>query len=74
MEAARGTYIMVVVVFVNSFLEIDGNELFFRDFLTFFNYENPIFICSDEFDLDLRNSTNNSATSLISYTTNKDEE
>ena len=65
---------MVVVVFVNSFLEIDGNELFFRDFLTFFNYENPIFICSDEFDLDLSNSTNNSAISLISYTTNKDEE
>ena len=75
MEGGKEACILVVIIFVNGFLEIEGEALFFSDFLKFFNYENPVFIITDELDVEFSSTANDSgAASLISYTANKDEE
>ena len=75
MGVGKGASILLFIIFVNIFHEIEGQEKFFTDFLKCFNIEESVFISTDEFDQELGNRTNNnSMTALIRYTTNKDEE
>ena len=75
MEVHKGTCILISIIFVTKFWETEGQELFFTDFLKSFNNENPVFISRDEFEEDFRiTNMENSATALIRYTTNEDEE
>ena len=75
MGVIKGASILLFIIFVNMFNEIEGKEKFFTDFLKCFNIEESVFISTDEFDQELGNATKtNSLTALIRYTTNKDEE
>ena len=74
MEAGKGACILLVIIFVTIFHEIEGQDNFFTDFLKCLSIENAVFIGSDDFDQDLGDSSKNSTTALIRYTTNKDEE
>ena len=67
-------YKLTAIFFATHFWEIEGNELFFTDFMKCFNNENPVLISTDELDPDYSNSNRKSTTALIRYTTNKDEE
>ena len=73
MEVGKGTYILIASIIVTHLCNIKGQQLFYTDFLKTFNYENPLFISTDELDLNLGNPCKNSARAFIRYTTNKDE-
>ena len=68
------TLILVLLIFVNHFLKIKGQGLFFADFLKFIDDKYPIFITTDEFDQDLAIANENSTTHVIRYNTYIDEE
>ena len=69
-KAAR----IIIVLYVNNLWEIEGQELFFADFIQCFNNENPVFIGTDDFDLEFHDKEKKYLTGLIRYSTNKDEE
>ena len=75
MKLSKGVGILIVILFIITKLwEVEGQKLFFADFLKVFNYANPVFISTDEFDQDIANTNMNSMTDLIRYTTDKEEE
>ena len=74
MEATKGAFILLVIIFVTSFWDVEGHHPFFNDFLKRFDFGNALFISNDEFDLELDITNKNSTTALLRYTTNKEEE
>ena len=74
MNETKGTCILLVTMFVSSCpMEIQGQELFFKHFLKTFNYENPVFIQTNDMDQDLSKIDDDSI-AILRYTTSKDEE
>ena len=73
MEVGKRSCILIVIVFVANFNEIEGHD-FFTDFVKCFNIENPVFITTDALDQEFKQIRANATTTLIRYTTNKDEE
>ena len=66
--------LLVIIIFVANFCKIEGQQLFFTNFLNTFNYEDPLFISKDSFDLNLGNPNKNLTRALIRYTTSTEEE
>ena len=63
---------LILIVFVANFYEIEGQD-FFTDFVKRFNIENPVLIATDAVDQEFKQFKANTTTTLIRYTTNKDE-
>ena len=73
MHLGKAACKLALILFATNFREVVGH-LFFNDFSKKFGNTNPVFISTDDFDLDLKGTNQNSALSLIRYTTNQDEE
>ena len=65
---------LIVILFITCLWEIEGQELFFTDFLKMFNNESPVFISTDQHDQDFNEENKIFNTDLIRYTTHKEEE
>ena len=73
MHLGKAACNLALILFSTNFREVVGH-LFFNDFSKKFGNTNPVFISTDDFDLDLKGTNQNSTLSLIRYTTNQDEE
>ena len=74
MELAICAWVIHYITFAINLWAIEGNQSFFDDFLNHFDADDPLFICSDEFEQDIGSINNKSTTGFVIYTKNKEEE
>ena len=61
------------VTFAIKIREIEGNQSFFDDFLKYFDSDIPIFISSDQSELDIGSININSTTGFVRYALDREE-
>ena len=73
MEVEICAWTILFTTFAHNLWGIEGNQSFFADFLKYFDSDNPIFICSDQFELDIATISINSTTGFVRYVLDKEE-